>query len=185
MLRNLFRTTFAALLFVAITAAAAPKDAEESVLEEAAVVPWKGDLDAILKRGFIRILTAYNPLSFSYDGIGQRGLIVEGARFFEKRLNKEFGKKGRPISVVIIPVPRDKLLPYLVEGRGDIAAANLTITQGRLKTVDFSIPTYTNVREVVVSGPTKTNIGQLDDLSKVGVRIRESITYFEHLTDLN
>ena len=54
--------------------------------------------------------------------------------------------------MVFLPVPRDKLLPWLVEGRGDIASANLTITDERAKTVDFSRPLFKNVSEILVSG---------------------------------
>ncbi|HEX5079199.1 MAG TPA: transporter substrate-binding domain-containing protein [Geminicoccaceae bacterium] len=44
---------------------------------------------------------------------------------------------------MIIPVPRDQLLPALLEGRGDIAAANLTITPERQVLVDFADPLLT------------------------------------------
>lgn len=175
----------AATFAASASASAGSNNAEDSVLSDAAIIPWKGDLDGILKRGFIRILTAYNPLFFSYNGIDQNGLLVEGARSFEKRLNKNFGKRGRPISVVLIPVPRDKILPFLIEGRGDIAAANLTITPARSQLVDFSKPMLTNVKELIVSGPGKKNIKTLSDLSKTGVHIRESSSYYEHLVKLN
>ena len=39
-----------------------------------------------------------------------------------------------------MPVGRDELLPALVAGRGDIAAANLTITPERQRMVDFTPP---------------------------------------------
>jgi len=54
--------------------------------------------------------------------------------------------------VFFIPVARDQLFPALVAGKGDIAAANLTITSKREKLVDFSAPAYTNVSQLVVSG---------------------------------
>ena len=51
------------------------------------------------------------------------------------------------------PVSRDKFIPYLREGKGDIAMGNLTITPQRLKEVDFSAPTARNVAEIVITGP--------------------------------
>ena len=95
---------------------------------------WTGDLDGMVERGFVRILTVHNPLSFTFDGVDQRGFAAELARHFEEHLEKEIGKVRSP-SVVLIPVARDELLSGLVGGRGDLAAANLTITPERQKTV--------------------------------------------------
>ena len=139
----------------------------------------------MVDRGFVRLLTTFNPLFFSYDDIGQRGLAVDVARALEERLNKSHGKKGRPVHVVLIPVARDKLLTGLREGRGDIAAANLTITPARQELVDFSDPTYPNVSELVVTGPGAPEIPSLDDLHSSGVRVRRSSSYSEHLSALN
>ena len=122
-------------------AAAQESEDEDAVLELANQV-WTGDLDGIVERGFVRVATAYNPLFFSYDGIEQRGLAIEITREFEKYLNKSHTPKGKTINVVLMPVPRDQILPYLVEGRADIAAANLTITPERQEIVAFSDPTY-------------------------------------------
>ena len=169
----------------AVPVAGAFGDKGDTALLEATVKPWQGDLDGMLDRGLIRILTAYNPLFFSYDGIEPRGIVVEGARHFEARINQWFGKKGRPINVVVIPMPRDKILPYLIAGRGDIAAANLTITPARSKIIDFANPGYTNMRELVVTGPAGSHIKNLDDLAKVGLRIRKSSSYYEHVLAIN
>ncbi len=159
--------------------------ADEDALLEHAAEPWTGDLDGMIERGFVRILTAYNPLFFSYDGIEQRGLAVEVARAFEKRLNKTRRKKGRAVHVLLMPVPRDQILPGLAEGRGDIAAANLTITPARQQLVDFSDPIYPDVSELVITGPAAPNIASLDDLAATEVHVRESSSYFEHLSALN
>jgi len=52
-----------------------------------------------------------------------------------------------------------------VEGLGDIAAANLTITPERLKNVDFSDPFLTGVNEIVVTGPAVPKLASLEDLA--------------------
>lgn len=174
---------FAALLFAGSTSAQESDD--KTVLLEHANEPWTGDLDGMVERGFVRLLTTFNPLFFSYDDIGQRGLAVDVARALEERLNKSHGKKGRPVHVVLIPVARDKLLTGLREGRGDIAAANLTITPARQKLVDFSDPTYPDVSELVVTGPGAPEITSLDDLHSPGVLVRRSSSYSEHLSALN
>ena len=157
----------------------------EAALIGLAQRPWKGDLDGMVERGFVRILTVYNPLFFAYDGIEQRGLAVDIAREFEKHLRKELGKPARHLNVMLIVVPRDELIPALLEGRGDIATANLTITPEREELVAFGKPTYPDVSELIVTGPDAPEVVSLDDLVPIGLHIRESSSYFEHLSSLN
>ncbi len=182
-----------ALLLAAILlpgTAAAAKDAltqpDQSLLQHVGK-PYLGDFDGMRKRGFVRILTAYNPIFFTYGGPTQkkRGIVVDAAEEFEKHLNKLYGEKGRHINVILIPVPRDQILPRLVAGRGDIAIANLTITPERRKLVDFSPPNYPGVKELVVTGPAASAVKSFDDLAAVGVYVRKSSSYHEHLVALN
>ena len=71
---------FLTALTLTIPEAARPAQDErpEDPLIEFARQPWTGDLDGMIERGFIRVLTTYNPIFFSFDGIEQRGLLVEG-----------------------------------------------------------------------------------------------------------
>ncbi len=146
---------------------------------------WTGDLDGMVERGFIRLLTAYNPIYLSYDGIDQRGLAIDLSRAFDEHLSERLGTKPGALQVVIMPVSRDDLLPYLLDGKGDIAAANLTITPARQAQVAFSDPTYPGVRELVVTGPAAPDVASLDDLASSELHIRKSSSYFEHLSGLN
>jgi membrane-bound lytic murein transglycosylase MltF len=158
---------------------------EDEALIELATKLWTGDLDAMLERGFIRVLTAYNPLFFHYDGVEQRGLVHDGMEAFAAQLHKTQPKGQPPVRVLIIPLARDELLPGLVEGRGDIVTANLTITPERQKTVQFTDPTYPDVSELLITGPAAAQVTSLDDLGDTPVHIRESSSYFEHLLVLN
>jgi ABC-type amino acid transport substrate-binding protein len=81
------------------------------------------------------------------------------------------------VNLVFIPVKRDQLLPALAAGKGDIAAANLTVTDDRLKLVDFSTPLYPDVSEVVVSGPGEPVMAKPEDLSGKTVYVRRSSSY--------
>ena len=74
---------------------------------------------------------------------------------------------------------------FVTEGRGDIAAANLTITPERRKQVDFSTPLMKNVSELVVTGPKSPPIASVDDLSGKEVFVRRSSHYYTHLEQLN
>jgi membrane-bound lytic murein transglycosylase MltF len=87
--------------------------------------------------------------------------------------------------MVFIPVRRDELLPALVEGRGDIAAANLTITPERRKLVDFSDPYLEDVSEILVTGPAAPELEILEDLAGREIYVRRSSSYYESLARLN
>jgi membrane-bound lytic murein transglycosylase MltF len=177
------------LAVLALPGSATAGQTDEQPLETALIEyvqqPWKGDLDGMVERGFLRILVAYNPLFISYDGLEQRGLAVELSHEFEKHLRKELGKKARNLNVVLVVVPRDELIPALLAGRGDIVAANLTITPERERLVAFGLPNFTGVSELVVTGPAAPDVRSFDDLVLVGLHIRRSSSYFEHVSSLN
>jgi len=161
----------------------AASDQQDEIMEHANE-PWSGDLDGITKRGFLRILTVHNPLFFSFDGDRQKGMVAELAKMFEDHLAEEIGRVRSP-TIVVIPVARDELIPGLINGRGDVAMGNLTITPARQKLVDFSPPLHPNVEEFVITGPAAKTIGSFDDLVKTGLYVRRSSSYFEHLQALN
>lgn len=147
--------------------------------------PWTGDLDGIVERRFVRMLVTTNATNYFVDLGKQGGVTYEAGRLFEKELNKRFKKGNLQLDVVFIPVPRDRLISSLREGHGDIAAASLTITEGRQKVVDFSQPITRERSEIVVTGPGAPPIETLDDLSGKRVRVRASSSYFESLQSLN
>ncbi|NIQ19957.1 MAG: transporter substrate-binding domain-containing protein [Gammaproteobacteria bacterium] len=174
---------FMMLLFSQAATANQPSDKE--VFLDHAGDPRKGNLDGMLEHGFIRVLTTYNPLFFTFDGIEQNGLIVELTRAFENYLKEQFGKKARHLRVLLLPVSRDKLIQNLLAGKGEIIAANLTITTERVEQVDFSDPLYSDISELVITGPAAPDVKSFDDLILTGLHVRESSSYYEHLTLLN
>jgi membrane-bound lytic murein transglycosylase MltF len=149
------------------------------------VEPYEGDLDGMIKRRVIRVLTVQNPILYFVDRGREVGITYESIKAFEKELNQKLGNKLVLVYAVAIPVARDQLIPMLVAGRGDIAAAQLTITPERRKAVDFSLPGATGVREVLVTGPGAPPVESLSDLSGKEVYIRASSSYAEHIGNLN
>lgn len=147
--------------------------------------PWTGDFDTMQQRRLLRILVPYSKTIYFIDKGQEFGTAVELGRAFEKALNK--GKKSalEQIRVAFVPVPRDRLLPALAEGRGDIAAGSLTITPDRAKLVDFSLPFTDNVMEVLVTGPAAPSLARIEDLAGRDLYIRKSSSYYEHLQALN
>jgi membrane-bound lytic murein transglycosylase MltF len=153
--------------------------------------PWTGDLDGMIERRIIRVLTVYSKTLYFGDKGAQHGIVVDYARVFEEELNKKIAAENKrkhkhlKVQIVFIPVRRDELIPDLVAGKGDIAAAALTITPEQQKLVDFTVAGLSNVSEVVVSGPASPTVASLDDLSGKDVFVRKSSSYFESLVALN
>jgi membrane-bound lytic murein transglycosylase MltF len=149
------------------------------------VKPFKGDLDGMVKRRVVRVLTVQNPVLYFVDRGREVGIVYETVKAFEKHLNDKLGNKVVTVHCIVIPVARDQLIPRLLAGEGDIAAAALTVTAARKAKVDFSAPTAAGVREVLVTGPTAPPVASVDDLSGKEVYVRRSSSYAEHLGRLN
>lgn len=181
-------TVLAALCGVASAGLAVA--AEESAkapqgLEHGIDRPWSGDLDGMLERRIVRLLVVPSKTFFFVDKGQQRGLSHDRGKAFEETLNRNLGKGKPRVEVVFVPVSRDDLLPALIQGRGDIAAANLTITPERQAWVDFSAPLWSDVDEIVITGPESPTIASLDDLAGKEVFVRLSSSYFQSLWHLN
>jgi membrane-bound lytic murein transglycosylase MltF len=149
---------------------------------------WTGDFDGMLERRVIRVLVPYSRTLYYVDKGHERGITAELVREFERYVNKRYAKQlgKRPLTVVIIPSTRDKLLPGLAQGRGDIAAGNLTATEDRLKLADFiAAEAAKPVRELVVTGPASPPLATLDDLSGQTVHVRKASSYYASLVALN
>jgi membrane-bound lytic murein transglycosylase MltF len=146
---------------------------------------WTGDFDGMAKRHEIRALVAYSKTFYFLDQGRQRGASYELLKEFETFINKKLKTKTLKVRVLFIPVRRDQIFPWLAAGRGDIAAANLTITPQREKLVDFSNPLIPDIKELLVTGPAAPPIKSLDDLAGKEVHVRRSSSYYESLENLN
>jgi membrane-bound lytic murein transglycosylase MltF len=146
---------------------------------------WKGDFDGMLERRTVRVLVPYSRTLYFNDRGAQRGLAADSLKDLEVYLNRRYKLRNRPITVVALPTTREKLLPGLLEGKGDIAVGNLTITPEREKLVDFSNPDLKDVVEIVVTGPASPKLASLDDLAGREVHVRRSSSYYDSLARLN
>lgn len=149
---------------------------------------WTGDFDAMVERRMIRVLVPYSRTLYYNDKGRERGLTAELARDFERYINQKYAKQlgKRPITVYLLPTTRDKLLPQLIAGGGDIAAGNLTATDERLKIVDFVAPRdRTPNREVIVTGPNAPQISSVEELSGKRVHLNPVSSYFQSVVALN
>jgi membrane-bound lytic murein transglycosylase MltF len=151
----------------------------------AAHEPWTGDLDGMQERRMIRVLVPYSRTLYFLDGPEQRGIVFETMREFEEAFNKKLGRRHVRVNLVFLPTTRDRLIPALLEGRGDVIAANLTVTPEREAKVDFTRSIGRNVREIVVGHAAAPVIGSLEDLSGRGLFLRRGSSYEAHLGPAN
>ncbi len=165
-------------------AAAASESLGDSMQSRLATFRSTEDPIATKKR-LIRVLVSYNDTNyFVLDG-KQRGLEYELMRTFEKFINggKVPTHKGRHL--VFISVPFDQLLPKLVAGEGDVAAAGITITPERRKQVAFSRPYRRNVAEILVRNRNTRPLASLNDLAGKRVHLVSGSSYLGHTQRLN
>jgi membrane-bound lytic murein transglycosylase MltF len=182
----LFSTQHAANSQTAAKPAPPPPQKSEQFKEALTLTrtKWTGDFDAMVKRRVIRVLVPHSRTMYFVDHGQPRGIAYEAMTAFEQQINKKRG--NLKVNVVFFPTTRDKLIPDLLAGLGDIAIASLTITPERDKIVDFTMPTTTTgINEIVVTGPQSPQLGSINDLAGKEVFVRKSSSYWEHLATLN
>src|SRR5262245_8207610 len=167
-----------------------PANADTSSdLEEAAralvAKKWTGDLDGMIKRRLIRVLTVYSKTGYFVDRGAQRGLTYEAFQQFEEDLNKKLKSKNVRVHVAIVPVANDDLIPALLDGRGDIVAAGKFITEWRREQVDFTNPTRSHVSSIVVTGPGAPPIATVQDLGGKEVYLHKADISRQGLDEFN
>jgi len=187
----LFAAALGALFFAAGTTANARQPAGNSAPPRALPTNIRqavGDLDAMIERRIVRVVVPYSRTLYYNDKGRERGITADTVRDFERFVNAKYAKTlgRRPVTVVMIPATRDRLLRDVVDGLADIAAGNLTATDERRKIVDFVAPADQKpVSEVVVTGPRSPAIASADDLSGRTVHVRKASSYHESLLALN
>jgi membrane-bound lytic murein transglycosylase MltF len=127
----------------------------------------------------------YSRTLYFVDRGKQGGVSYRMLKAFEDEVNTRGGKKPLGFNVVFVPVSRADLIPALLDGRGDIVAANLVATPQRAQQVDFSASFLDGIDELVVTGPASPLISSEDDIAGQEVHVRRSSSYWEHLEALN
>lgn len=147
---------------------------------------FTGDLDEMVERRVIRALVPYSPIFFFVDENARpRGISQDYLAELEKYLNETLDTNGLPLTVVAVPVTREHLIPWLLEGRGDVIVADLTVTEARRQRLLFTEPIASGISELLVSGPSASPIDELEQLSGRSVIARPDSSYFESLVSLN
>ncbi len=174
-----------ALLFLFLAGASVGVTApEDPVLARLDQETFTGDWDQIVKRRYVRVLVSYSKSNFFFHQGEPRGFEVELLKGLPDFLRQHKKLKGG-LEVVYIPVAFEELLPALEAGRGDLAAAGLTITPEREKRVAFSRPYLEGVEEIVVAGPREPAPASLDDLCGREVHLLLTTSFAQHLAAKN
>ena len=153
-------------------------------LKRFGVMPQFGDLDTMVERRAIRVLTVYGPGRYFLKD-GPRGTVQEYADKLQKVVNEAFKTGLLTVQVPVIPVARDQLFSALRAGYGDIVMAGTTVTDNRQVGVDFTNPVSKPLKEVLITGPSAPRLGSLADLSDQTVYLRLSSSYAESVRKLS
>lgn len=149
------------------------------------ITTFHGDLDEMRERTVIRALVTPSRTDFFSLNGRLLGIQAELLRRYEEFVNAGLARGDLHTRIVFIPVPFDELIPALLDGHGDIAAAMLTATAGRAPLVDIASAAGYRVDEVVVSAPGAEPIGSVEDLAGKTVYVVSGSSYREHLEALD
>ncbi|SDJ70623.1 transporter substrate-binding domain-containing protein [Microbulbifer yueqingensis] len=115
-----------------------------------------GDLDAVEKRGKLRLLVDPSHSAAIHRETTQQDVEIDQARLMARQLGLE---------LVVLEVPQfADLIPMLNSGQGDLIASNLLVTSDAERAVDFSTPTAETV-VLLVSAQDTEDVGDQSDLS--------------------
>ena len=137
--------------------------------------PFTDDLPGLKGRRRLRMITRNNAMTYFIHRGRQVG--------FEYELIKEFADRHDLRLDIVIPDSHAELLSYLNEGKGDVVAAAMTITEERGQQAAFTLP-YNAVDELVVVRAEEDSIASLADLAGRTVHVRASSSFYTTLMAL-
>ncbi len=135
----------------------------------------KGGIKAIKSRGKLRILM----VKLNDSWLPREGSPLD----MEQELASSFAHSIGLEPVLIYTERFDQLIPYLIEGKGDLIAANLTITQNRKQKIAFTVPVGQS-REQLVSHSEDKSIKKKSDLKNRIISVQKHTSYEETLSIL-
>jgi len=138
----------------------------------------KHDLPGIRNTQVLRVLTRNNPATYFL----WRGELLG----FEYELARHFAKQQKLRVEMVVPPMREDLIPWLLEGKGDLIAASMTISDQReSQGIEFSRP-YLTASEIVVARAEEplSRLASPGDLVGRTVVVRKSSSYWDTRQDL-
>ena len=161
-------------LLLAVCAACAPDGGRSGASTE---VPQHGDLDDIRDRGTLRVLL---PKRVVVDQLPRGGVTLD----HERQLIEQFARDEGLKPVWIRVASREDLIAKLLDGHGDIVAANLTASAERRESVDFTVPVSVVREQLVGWGDDPNPVRTIDDLDGRRIHIRKSSSFWATVAEL-
>lgn len=138
------------------------------------------DLDAIVERGYLRILVSPSRAHFETVEGRHRGRAVDAGVALARAVSENSGKT---VQAVFIETHDDQLIPSLLAGKGDVAA-NLMLTIARDEQVAFASPVRKNIRELIVTD-VGVKLVSLEDVGGRTIHVRRNSDHHASLIRLN
>ena len=135
-----------------------------------------GDLPQISQHGKLRLLLPQTLEINDLPRVGRAHQVME-------EMAKAFARDMRLEPLPIYVASRADLIPFLLEGKGDIIVANLTVTPERKKRVAFTAPVAI-VHEQVVTRADDDRLTKVADLAGRRVALRKSSSYWPQFQEL-
>jgi len=134
------------------------------------------DFDSIKKRKTLRVITRNNAASYFL----WRGELLG----FEYDLVKAFAKQHKLRLEIISAPSHEAQIPMLLEGKGDIIASFLSVTEQRKQRGIVFSRYHHKASEIIVTRSDDHSISTLNDLSGRSIYVRKSSAYWETLAAL-
>lgn len=179
--------TLGVAIFVSVSALFIwwPTPDDESRVTALPTERFVGDLAQIRERRVLRALVVPSNTDFFLSGARIEGLQARLLLEFERQINRGISRPEKKIQIQFLPVTFDRLIPELLAGHGDIAAAMLTLTPEREARVAMPSAKAMPVSEVIVRHRNADPIKKLADLSGRMVHVVRGSSYAEHLRTLS
>ncbi len=134
--------------------------------------PVDVDLAQIQERDTLRVITRNHPLTYYLYKGTRRG--------FDFELLQKFADEQGLVLEVVLPPTWEDMIPYLLEGKGDVIASMMTVTDERQERVEFTQP-YQQVWQVAVGHQDTLPPRTINELAGRRVLVRKGSSYDEHL----
>jgi membrane-bound lytic murein transglycosylase F len=135
-----------------------------------------GDLPRIKKHGELRLLM---PRQLEGQALTRHGYPADSWR----KLAENFAHEMQLEPVVVHVESRDKLIPYLVDGKGDVIVANIVVTQKLRKKIAFTSP-LTHVQGQIITRTGDSYLQNPADLEGRKIALQRSSPFWDTVAAL-
>jgi membrane-bound lytic murein transglycosylase MltF len=139
----------------------------------------------MIQRRNIRALVLINPIGFFYTDGQPMGAIYQGLTALQDSVNEKFKTGALKVSITFIPVRPDQLEAALSQGVGDFIAYGVIVTKQRQQSFAFTSPLETNIKQVVVSGPSFGSPSNLEELGGRQIYVNPLSVAYQKLQAVN